>query len=101
MPPGVDTGTRLKMRGEGAQGQNDSVPGDLYVVLKVNEHPIFERQGDNIYVHTEVGFPTLCLGGEIKVPPWTGKWPQDTAGHTAGKGVQAEGPGRAEDERVR
>ncbi len=68
VPPGVDNGTRLKMRGEGAQGQNDSVPGDLYVVLKVNEHPIFERQGDNIYVSTEVGFPTLCLGGEIKVP---------------------------------
>ena len=68
IPPGVDTGTRLKMRGEGAQGQHDSVAGDLYVVLNVKEHPVFERQGDDIYVHTEVSFPTLCLGGEIKVP---------------------------------
>jgi molecular chaperone DnaJ len=67
VPPGVDTGTRLKMRGEGAQGQHDSFAGDLYVVLKVKEHPVFEREGDDIYVHTEVSFPTLCLGGEIKV----------------------------------
>jgi molecular chaperone DnaJ len=68
VPPGVDTGARLKMRGEGAQGLHDSVAGDLYVVLKVREHPVFEREGDDIYVHTEVDFPTLCLGGEITVP---------------------------------
>ncbi len=68
VPPGVDTGTRLKMRGEGAQGPHDSVAGDLYVVLKVREHPIFEREGDDIYVHTEVDFPTLCLGGDITAP---------------------------------
>ena len=68
VPPGVDTGTRLKMRGEGARGLHDSVAGDLYVVLKVREHPVFEREGDDIYVHTEVDFPTLCLGGEITVP---------------------------------
>ena len=68
VPPGVDTGVRLKMRGEGAQGLQDSAPGDLYVVLKVREHPIFEREGDDIYVHTEIDFPTLCLGGEIPTP---------------------------------
>ncbi len=56
------------MRGEGAQGLHDAVAGDLYVVLKVREHPVFEREGDDIYVHTEVDFPTLCLGGEITVP---------------------------------
>ncbi|MGD0229312.1 MAG: molecular chaperone DnaJ [Syntrophorhabdales bacterium] len=73
IPPGVDTGTRLKMRGEGAQGQHDTVAGDLYIVLKVKEHPIFEREGDDIYVHTEVNFPTLCLGGEITVPVLDGE----------------------------
>jgi molecular chaperone DnaJ len=67
VPPGVDTGTRLKMRGEGAQGQHDAAAGDLYVVLKVKEHSVFEREGDDIYSHAEIGFPTLCLGGEIKV----------------------------------
>ncbi len=73
IPPGVDTGTRLKVRGEGAQGQHDTVPGDLYVVLKVKDHPIFERDGDNIFVHAEVNFPLLCLGGEIKVPTLEGE----------------------------
>jgi molecular chaperone DnaJ len=73
VPPGVDTGTRLKMRGEGAQGQRDTAAGDLYVVLKVKEHPFFEREGDDIYGHSEVSFPTLCLGGEIKVPTLEGE----------------------------
>jgi len=73
IPPGVDTGTRLKMRGEGGQGEHDTVAGDLYVVLKVREHPIFEREGDDIYVHTEVSFPILCLGGEIRVPTLDGE----------------------------
>ena len=73
IPPGVDTGTRLKMRGEGAQGEHDTVAGDLYIVLKVREHSVFEREGDDIYVHTQVGFPTLCLGGEIKVPTLDGE----------------------------
>ncbi|OPY61988.1 MAG: Chaperone protein DnaJ [Syntrophorhabdaceae bacterium PtaU1.Bin034] len=73
IPPGVDTGTRLKMRGEGAQGHHDTMAGDLYIVLKVKEHPVFERDGDDIYVHTEVHFPVLCLGGEIKVPTLEGE----------------------------
>ena len=55
------------MREEGAQGQRDSVAGDLYIVLKVKEHPFSSGRGRH-HVHTEVGFPTLCLGGEIKVP---------------------------------
>ncbi len=73
VPPGVDTGTRLKMRGEGAQGLSDTAAGDLYVVLKVREHALFEREGDDVYVHTEVSFPTLCLGGEIMVPTLDGE----------------------------
>ena len=43
------------------------------MVLKVREHPLFEREGDDIYVHTEVDFPTLCLGGEITVPALGGE----------------------------
>lgn len=73
IPPGVDNGTRLKVRGEGIHGFADSHPGDLYVVLTVKEHPIFEREDDNIIVHAEVSFPTLCLGGEITVPTIDGE----------------------------
>lgn len=73
IPPGVDTGTRLKVRGEGVQGHHDTVAGDLYIVLKVKDHPIFERDGDNIFVHTELNFPLLCLGGDLKVPTLEGE----------------------------
>ena len=73
IPPGVDTGVRLKVRGEGGQGQHDSEPGDLYIVLKVKEHEVFQREGDDIYAHTDVSFPTLCLGGEIRVPTLDGE----------------------------
>ncbi len=73
IPPGVDTGTRLKMRGEGAQGPGATVAGDLYIVLRVKDHPVFERDGDDIHVFAEVGFPLLCLGGEIKVPTVEGE----------------------------
>jgi molecular chaperone DnaJ len=94
IPPGVDTGTRLKMRGEGAQGLRDTVPGDLYIVLKVREHPVFEREGDDIYVHTEVDFPTLCLGGDIHVPVLGGDMElKIPPGTSAEKGFRLKGRG--------
>ncbi len=73
IPPGVDTGTRLKLRGEGMQQAGDTVPGDLYIVLQVKEHTLFERAGDDIALQVDVGFPTLCLGGEITVPTLEGE----------------------------
>jgi molecular chaperone DnaJ len=73
VPPGVDSGSRLKVRGEGMQGFGDSHPGDLYVVLSVREHPFFSRDGDNILVRVPVGFPTLCLGGELTIPTIDGE----------------------------
>jgi molecular chaperone DnaJ len=72
IPPGVDRGTRLKIRGEGAQGHNDTHPGDLYVVLNVKEHPIFDREGDDIIVRMDVNFPLLSLGGELSIPTLEG-----------------------------
>ncbi|MCX8111274.1 MAG: molecular chaperone DnaJ [Syntrophorhabdaceae bacterium] len=68
IPPGVETGMRLKVRGEGAFGHGDTHPGDLYIVLNVKEHPVFEREGDDIIVRVDVNFPTMCLGGQIEVP---------------------------------
>jgi molecular chaperone DnaJ len=73
IPPGVDTGARLKMRGEGAQSHGATVPGDLYIVLNVKEHSVFEREGDDIAVQVDVSFPLLCLGGDIKVPTVEGE----------------------------
>ena len=73
IPPGVDNNTRLKLRGEGMQEYGDTVPGDLFIVLQVKEHSLFERAGDDIIVQVDVGFPLLCLGGEIKIPTIEGE----------------------------
>lgn len=73
IPPGVDNNTRLKLKGEGMQQFGDTVPGDLFIVLQVKEHAIFERAGDDIIVQVDVGFPLLCLGGEIKIPTIEGE----------------------------
>ncbi|HEY3278515.1 MAG TPA: molecular chaperone DnaJ [Syntrophorhabdaceae bacterium] len=72
IPPGVDTGARLKVRGEGMKRPGDTIPGDLYIVINVKEHAVFERQGDNIIVQVDVTFPLLALGGRIKIPTLDG-----------------------------
>jgi molecular chaperone DnaJ len=72
IPPGVNTGARLKLRGEGMQGHSDTHAGDLYIALHVMEHHTFERDGDDILVQIDVTFPLLCLGGEITVPTLAG-----------------------------
>lgn len=73
IPPGVDTGSRLKLRGEGMQGYSDTYPGDLYIVLRVRDHDVFQRDGDDILVQLDVTFPILCLGGELTVPTLEGE----------------------------
>jgi len=73
IPPGVETGSRLKLSGEGELGSFGGPPGDLYIVLNVKPHPIFEREGDNILCRVPISFPMAALGGEIEVPTLEGK----------------------------
>jgi molecular chaperone DnaJ len=73
IPAGVDTGSRLKLRGEGETGLNGGTPGDLYVVLHVREHPLFRREGNDVICDVPIGFPQAALGGEIDVPTPHGK----------------------------
>jgi molecular chaperone DnaJ len=68
VPAGVESGSRLRLGGEGDAGPNGGPSGDLYVHLNVADHEIFEREGDDIVVTVDVPFPTLVLGGEIGVP---------------------------------
>jgi molecular chaperone DnaJ len=65
IPKGADTGYRIRVDGEGEPGMNGAENGDLYIVLKVQLHPIFERHGDDVYVLKEVSFPEAALGGEL------------------------------------
>jgi molecular chaperone DnaJ len=67
IPPGVDDGTRLRIGGEGEAGERGGSPGDLYVVVKVREHPYFERRGNDLYCTVPISISQAALGTELKV----------------------------------
>ena len=73
IPAGVETGSRLRVNGEGEDGVNGGPTGDLYVVLHVAEHETFERQGANLYSAAPVTFAQAALGAEIKVKTLDGE----------------------------
>ena len=73
IPAGVDTGSRLMLRGEGELGTGGGPPGDLYVVIQVKEHPLFTREGTTIICEIPLSFPQAALGAEIEVPTLDGK----------------------------
>jgi molecular chaperone DnaJ len=73
IPAGVDTGSRLRSAGNGEAGFRGSPAGDLYVVLHVKKHDIFERDGDDLLCEVPVNFVQAALGGELDVPTLTGK----------------------------
>jgi molecular chaperone DnaJ len=73
IPAGVDTGSRLKLRGEGEVGANGGPAGDLYVLLDVEEHPIFVRDGHDLVCDVPLSFAQAALGTEIEVPTLDGK----------------------------
>jgi molecular chaperone DnaJ len=72
IPPGVETGSRLRLRGEGEEGERGGPPGDLYVVIHVEPHEFFERDGDDIVCQIPISFFHAALGGDIEVPTLNG-----------------------------
>ena len=73
IPAGVDTGSRLRSAGNGEAAAAGGSPGDLYIVLAVKEHELFERQGDDLFCEIPIKFTLATLGGSIEVPTLTGK----------------------------
>jgi len=73
IPPGVDTGTRLRVQGEGEPGPNGGPAGDLYVVLDVKEHSFFERRGADLYCTIPLSIAQAALGTELQVPGLSGE----------------------------
>ncbi len=73
IPAGVDDGSRLRLVGEGEAGIAGGAAGDLYVVVSVHEHPLFERDGRDLHCEVPVPFAMAVLGGEIDVPSLEGK----------------------------
>jgi molecular chaperone DnaJ len=75
IPAGVETGSRLRLAGEGEAGAQGGPSGDLYVVIHVKEHETFERQGNNLYASVPVTFAQAALGSEVTVPTLDGQEP--------------------------
>jgi curved DNA-binding protein len=73
IPRGAKTGTKVRVRGEGADGVGGGSKGDLYLEIEVTPHPTFERVGDDIYTELPVDLYTAILGGEATVPTFKGK----------------------------
>ena len=73
VPPGVDNGDRIRLSGEGEAGPGSGPPGDLYVQISVADHPIFERDGTDLYCDVPISFVDAVLGGEIEVPTLDGR----------------------------
>ena len=109
IPPGVDTGSRLRSSGNGEAGLAGGQPGDLYIVLSVKEHELFERQGEDLFCEIPIKFTLAALGGTIEVPTLSGKAslkiPTATQSGTTfrlrGKGMPSLRGGAAGDQLVR
>ena len=94
VPSGVDTGTRLKLTGEGEPGERGGPPGDLYVVVHVQEHPIFIREDTEVICEVPVSFTQAALGSTIEVPTLDGKVKMKIPGGTqSGKVFRLRGKG--------
>ncbi|RFP90782.1 molecular chaperone DnaJ [Rhodobacteraceae bacterium 63075] len=68
IPAGVETGTRIRLAGEGEAGMRGGPAGDLYIFIEVEPHKIFEREGSNLFCRVPVSMATAALGGDIEVP---------------------------------
>jgi molecular chaperone DnaJ len=73
IPAGVDSGSRLRIHGEGQAGEKSGRHGDLYILIYVRPHEIFERHDSDLYCEVPVDFPTAVFGGEIEVPTLEGR----------------------------
>ncbi|MCX7864215.1 MAG: molecular chaperone DnaJ, partial [Novosphingobium sp.] len=73
IPPGVDTGTRIRLAGKGEAGPFGAPPGDLYIFIHVRRHPVFEREGTTLLTRVPITFTTAALGGVIEIPGLDGE----------------------------
>jgi molecular chaperone DnaJ len=73
IPAGVDTDDRIRLAGEGEPGVNGGPAGDLYVVLSLKPHPVFQREAADLHCEMPISFATAALGGTVEIPTLDGK----------------------------
>ena len=83
IPPGVDDGQRIRVPSRGAAGANGGPPGDLFVVVHVDPHPIFGRKGKDLTVRVPITFSEAALGTRVKVPTLDNARDREGAGRDA------------------
>ncbi len=95
VPPGVDTGTRIRLSGKGEAGPFGAPPGDLYIFLHIRRHAVFERDGTTLITRAPITFTSAALGGEIDIPGLDGQTHTITipAGIQSGKQLRKRGAG--------
>jgi molecular chaperone DnaJ len=95
VPPGVDTGTRIRLAGKGEAGPQGAPPGDLYIFVHVRPHAVFEREGTTLFTRVPIAFTTAALGGCITIPGLDGEDNQIDipAGIQSGKQLRKRGAG--------
>ncbi len=95
VPPGVDTGTRIRLNGKGEAGPHGAPPGDLYVFVHVKPHAIFQREGTTLATRVPISFTTAALGGSIEIPGLDGETLnlEIPAGIQSGKQLRQRGAG--------
>ncbi len=95
IPPGVDTGTRIRLSGKGEAGPFGSPPGDLYIFIHIRRHNVFERDGTTLITRVPIAFTTAALGGDIEIPGLDGARLEIAipAGIQSGKQLRKRGAG--------
>ena len=95
IPPGVDTGTRIRLSGKGEAGPRGAPPGDLYIFVHVRAHPVFQREGTTLITRVPISFTTAALGDTIEIPDLGGESHQVSipAGIQSGKQLRVRGGG--------
>jgi molecular chaperone DnaJ len=95
VPPGVDSGTRIRVSGKGEAGPFGAPPGDLYIFVHVRRHPVFEREGTTLITRVPISFTTAALGGCIEIPGLDGQRHviDIPAGIQSGKQLRRRGAG--------
>lgn len=94
IPAGISEGQRLRWVGKGAPGEKGGPPGDLYLVIRLEDHPLFERDGKNLLCTVPISFPQAALGGKVEVPTLEGKVNMNIpAGTQTGKIFRLRGKG--------